>query len=583
MLRTWSRQRRERLFGGASGSRPARRQPPSARPSVEALEARLAPTVNVLSNFDGLVSGSPPDTCGAVGPNSYVETINASVAIFGKNGTSTARDTLSHFLFTVGGITPTDAHSFLGDATSCYDQVTGQFIVGDLDVDIATAKSSFDFAVSKTSNPTTLTTADWTFYQIATTETTAAGTGLWSDYPGNIGYNRDAVVLTWNMFDSRLNSGGHVRVDAISQSSLSAGNGLTRTSFDLNGFGLRPATMHDSVPGGPMWLVSEGGDNKSINLTRIDNILSTHTTTTFTRGVNAYGSVNAPKNPDGSAITGTIDARILKAAEAHNTLVACQHVGVGTTEDDVRWYSFNVSNGTNPSLVDQGNVSAGNNTYLVYPAIDINFAGDIALSYIRSGTDRATDFMSVYVTGRSPADAAGTMQAPVLVKAGDSNNTNGREGDFSGINVDADGSFWAANEFTKAGGAATEVAHFTIVGQPPVAADLSYDVAGGSTLIVGVANGLVDQNGDTGGVAHFAGWVPGSPALARALTLNADGSFTFAAPRGTPNEVATFRYYITNPDGTSSIALVDIIIHGLGIVPPPGKFPPQPPSPRHVG
>jgi hypothetical protein len=118
-----------------------------------------------------------------------------------------------------------------------------------------------------------------------------------------------------------------------------------------------------------------------------------------------------------------------------------------------------------------------------------------------------------------------------------------------------------------------------IVGQPPVAADLSFFVNSGSTLIVGVANGLVGANGDTGGVAHFAGWVPGSPLLARGLTLNADGSFTFVAPSGTPNEVATFQYYVTNPDGTSSIGLVDITIHGQGILPPPGKFPPQPPSP----
>jgi VCBS repeat-containing protein len=117
-----------------------------------------------------------------------------------------------------------------------------------------------------------------------------------------------------------------------------------------------------------------------------------------------------------------------------------------------------------------------------------------------------------------------------------------------------------------------------IVGQPPVAAGLCYSVNGGDTLIVGAANGLVGANGDTGGVAHFVGWVPGSPTGARGLTLNADGSFTFTAPSGTPNEVVTFQYYVTNPDGTSGIGTVDIAIHGLGILPPPGKFPQQPPS-----
>jgi hypothetical protein len=438
------------------------------RLTVEALETRLMPTVNVLNNFDGLVGGGPPDACGAAGPNSYVETINASVSILSKNGPTIATDNLGHFLFTVGGLTRADSNSFLGDATMCYDEVTHQFIVGDLDVDETANRSNFDFAVSKSSNPTTLTKTDWNFYQISTTERTASGSTLWSDYPGNIGYNRDAVVITWNMAQGE-NTIGRVRVDAISQSSLAAGTGLTRSSFNLSGSSMRPVTMHDSASGSPMWLVSEGGDNKSIKLTRIDNILSSHNVSTFTRSVNSYGSINDPLNPDGTKITTDIDTRILKAAEADNTIVACQHVGVGTTEVDVRWYAFNVSNSIQPSLVDQGNVSAGNNTYLVYPGIDINAMGDIGLSYIRSGTDTdpATntkhDFMSVYVTGRNLTDAAGAMEAPVLVRAGDATDILGREGDFSGINVDADGTFWIANEFAKANNrAATEVAHFTL-------------------------------------------------------------------------------------------------------------------------
>src|SRR5262249_44985449 len=189
------------------------------------------------------------------------------------------------------------------------------------------------------------------------------------DYPGNMGYNADACVFTFNMYGSS----NHVEVCALSQSSLAAkGTTLTSTRFDLSGWSMRPVTMHDSAPGGPMWLVSEGGGNNSINLTRIDNILSTHATTTFNRRVNSYRSINSPKTPKGSAITGNSDTRILKAAEADNTIVACQHVGAGTTEDDARWYAFNVSNIGNPSRVDQGNVSAGVGTYLVYPAIDIN-------------------------------------------------------------------------------------------------------------------------------------------------------------------------------------------------------------------
>ena len=51
-----------------------------------------------------------------------------------------------------------------------YDEKIQRFIVGDQDVNFNTHVSAFDIAVSKTSNPTTLSAADWTFYKINTTQ-----------------------------------------------------------------------------------------------------------------------------------------------------------------------------------------------------------------------------------------------------------------------------------------------------------------------------------------------------------------------------------------------------------------------------
>ena len=65
----------------------------------------------------------------------------------------------------------------------------------------------------------------------------------------------------------------------------------------------------------------------------------------------------------------------------------------------------------------------------------------------------------MWVTGRVPTDAAGTMETPVIVPAGtglanyNDFTTGGRAGDLSGINVDpVDGTFWAANEFANTAG-----------------------------------------------------------------------------------------------------------------------------------
>jgi hypothetical protein len=149
--------------------------------------------------------------------------------------------------------------------------------------------------------------------------------------------------------------------------------------------------------------------------------------------------------------------------------VAAQAVGVSATEDDVRWYILNVSSGT-PTLKDQGNVSAGNNTYLYFPSIDINPLGRIGMTYMRSGTDSTTDYMSMYITGRTPSDTAGTMEKSVLVPAGTGLATyvdsRARAGDLSGINIDPiDGSFWAVNEFANTEATTnwgTAIANFTL-------------------------------------------------------------------------------------------------------------------------
>src|SRR4051794_15971638 len=79
------------------------------RPRLEPLEVRLPPTMSTFGQFDGLVTGAggaAANPVGAAGPNSYVETADSTVAIYGKDGTLIASDDLGDFLFTRGGLTP---------------------------------------------------------------------------------------------------------------------------------------------------------------------------------------------------------------------------------------------------------------------------------------------------------------------------------------------------------------------------------------------------------------------------------------------------------------------------------------------
>jgi len=474
LLFLWLTRLRERWLGKLRGwlrkpfrSRSTIRQCLYRRLEVEPLESRLTPNVTLLSSYQGINANNsggyvPPDTQGAAGPTSYVETTNQEIALYTpKNtGASSISDSLGNFFYVQGRLPQTDTGSELSDPVVTWDEQIQRFIVGDTDVDDNTHASNFDLAVSKSASPTTLTSADWNFFQVKTTEN-----GYNADYPGNLGWNADALVFTLNMF--AVGSGtDHVEINSVSINALADGialkEGTNAFQTDFNGFNLRPTVMHDAKAGGPMWFVEEGGDNASINVVQMSNVLSDFPSFATTNlAVNPYYQAVPELQPDGSAITTDTDSRIMKAAMANGLLVAAHQVSDAAGNlDAIQWYVINTAGGT-PTLQQEGDISGGPGTYYAYPGIDINSAGDIGVSYVASGTG-TNQFLSMYVTGRTPNDPKGTMEKPVLVQAGLANNNDGREGDLSGISVDSDGTFWASNEFANSDGSwGTAIAHFT--------------------------------------------------------------------------------------------------------------------------
>ena len=442
---------------------------------------------NGYAGIDAVHNGGyePPDTAGAAGPSCYVESVNLEITIYSPKGTgaTAVMDNGDHFFHTVGGLPYASANSRLIDLSMSYDELIGRFVMVVIDED-STFNGTNPFysyllvAASKSSNPTTLTSADWNFYYIDTTEL-----NKFTDYPGNLGYNADAFIVTLNMFGA---PNGHEQIVAINASDLA--NGVTQASLHYyrtdtaTGVLLgRSTTMHGSLPGDPMWFVeSEGGFNSRLDVTKMSNVLSSSPTlTTTTLTVNSYGDPPPMLNPDGTDTGRAPYARMQKLAGANGTLVATHVVGIyaspnsGTTQSTIRWYVFDVSTGT-PALRDQGEVSGGNNTYLDYPAIDVNSAGYVGLTYMRSGNDSPNDYLSMYVTGRAPTDPPGTMRTSVLVPAGTGKNNYKdsafRLGDISGIHVDpSDGSFWAVNQWATStpgvpanGNWSTAIANFVV-------------------------------------------------------------------------------------------------------------------------
>jgi uncharacterized repeat protein (TIGR01451 family) len=574
--RNWLRRfSRSWLAGG--GQRPAPARPWHAQPWLEHLEDRALPSVTIAPTnnsgqgyaaLDFYQSGgyTPPDTNGAAGPTSYVETVNQTVALYSPKATGASATTasLSNFWFTTGGLAHADSGSGLSDPIVTYNDQIGRFIIGDQDVNFKTHLSTFDIAVSRSSSPSTLTTADWSFYQVTTTES-----GFDADYPGNFGYNHDAFVFTLNMFG--VLGGGHVQVVSVNNADLAGGvaqSSLHVYKNDLNDFSVRPTVMHDAGAGDPMWLVTEHGDNASIDVIKMANVLSTSATFAYTNlAVTPYSGIVYPLNPNGTVVTTNIDSRIDKAAEWNNTLVATHAVSASATQDVAQWYAIDVSSGT-PTLKDQGRVGAGNNTYITYPSIDINSSGQIGLTYMKSGNDTSTDYLSMYVTGRNASDAAGTMEASVLVPAGTGRanykdfSSGGRAGDLSGINVDpSDGSFWAANEFANTEALAnwgTAVANFTI-SNPLPSTDVAVTASGPSSVTAGTNATYtitITNNGNAAQGVVLSDTLPaGSIFVSMTHTVGPDGpdAFTFAQSGGSATETASGNIASGNSDTFSLV------------------------------
>lgn len=542
---------------------------------MESLEARMllsvtiAPTNNGGNGYAALdynqsTGWVPPDTNGAAGPSSYVETVNQAIALYTNKSTGTPAITagLSTFWLTTGGLSPADSGAHLSDPDVVYNDQIGRFVVADQDIDGTTHLSQFFIAVSKTSIPGSLGAGDWNFYQVNTTQANED-----ADYPGNFGYNHDAVVFSLNMFANNSNGTNHEMMISLNSADLASNvpqASLHVYQSNLNDFSIRPTTMHDSVAGDPMWLLTEHGDSKSIDVIKMTNVLSTTPNYAFTNlAVTPYTRPVPPLNPNGTVVTDaghTTDARIQKASERGNTLVSVHTVGLSATQNVIQWYSINLSGGT-PTLADQGRINTGPNTYPNYPAIDINASRQIGLTFMKSGTDTTTDYLSMYVTGRDSSDAPGTMSAPIVVPAGQGQanykdyTTGGRAGDLSGISVDPiDDSFWAANEFANLDATAnwgTAVANFT-VSSPLPPTDMSVVADGPSSINAGSSATYtitISNNGPTAaGSVVLSDLLPAGSSFVSMTQSAGTDSFILSTSGGSATETATANIPTGNSD-----------------------------------
>jgi len=456
--------------GAASGqgADAARR---AAERGLPAPFAPLGPTPRAVissSGFAGMTFSDtigfvPPDTHAATGPNHIIETVNTTFKIFDRSGNTVLVPTELNDFFNVPGHDLTDPVVF-------YDESLQRFFIGvvDFGTNDPPTSSNLLYAVSDNSSPTG-TSSFSNKYSIPVHRKAKFGCSgtVEADFT-RAGWNADAHVFAFNMFNFGTNCFDGVRIVVIDKSSI--GGTLAFKLIDLSNshFTVVPAVMHGTNCGDPMWFVEAAfGQANQVRVLKMINLLTSPSISSTTNiDVTGYNVPPSASQPGGVQTIDTGDSRILNVEWRNNRLVAT-HAVLAFSVARARWYEFDTS-GPTPTKTQEGNINnqgAGVHTY--FPSIAIAANGDLGMTFMQSSS---SEFMSMYVTGQLSGGTGGAMESPVLAKAGqahyiafdcdqvtDDHFPVCRAGDYSGISADpaVPNMFCAANEYaTNAVGAA---------------------------------------------------------------------------------------------------------------------------------
>jgi hypothetical protein len=412
---------------------------------------------SINSSWAGMFQTStirPPDPHGAAGPNGIIQTVNLRVAYWPKDGGGgtpvwgpVSLTGSSGFFGSVGNLS-TNLNS---DPRCLYDMYTNRFYVT---MQEATNDSSYlNFAVSKTSNPTTSDASSWFFYRINNTET-VAGTRYGADYPG-LGIDSQAVYVTFNMYSlpfTSTSSFQNCQIVVLNKDSINSGRATHAFVYaGSSAFTLQPATVSGSTkPGNKAYFGEiDFSSTTNVRVWALADPLGTHTLTAASVTVPNHGGYidNAPQSGTSTTVP-TLSPRTQgNAFWWKGELWFCHTAGGGSTTSKVYYYRVATNNfpSSAPTLMESGNINGGTGVWTYQPSIGADSAGSVCIVYTQSSS---TTFPTMMYTTR--VKGAGAFETPAAVKASPAYSNSDRWGDYASVTQDpSDGSFWITHEWSR--------------------------------------------------------------------------------------------------------------------------------------
>ena len=447
-----------------------------AAPMRDAVAQTDAPIMSMpvaLVNFGGqgrsttptTVTGTPPDTNGAVGPNHYVQVVNGGIAIWNKTGTVVQAAKLVKSLF--AGYVGTNAGNGCGthndgDPVVVYDQLADRWFVTQFSLPNVNSKPNFQcVAVSKTADPT----GAYSLYDFQYA-------GL-NDY-GKFGIWPDGYYATYNMFD-QSSASAFLGADlcVYDRVAMLAGQPATQQCFQQTTAigGVLPISLDGPIapPRGEPGFFASIGNNAadSIDLWKLKVDWKTPANTKLTGPTTiAVSPFTSACNGGGNCVPALGGGQLASLADrlmfrlsyrnfgTHEAVFLNHAVTVGAVTG-IRWYELRAPN-TVPTVFQQGSYAPADGNSRWIGSLAQDQGQDIAMGFSISSS---TTNPSIAWTGRLPTDGVGTMgQGETVIESGLSHETGAsRWGDYSNMTVDPtdDCTFWFTTEYYKTTGTAT--------------------------------------------------------------------------------------------------------------------------------
>ena len=420
------------------------------------------------ANFGGISASNPvvPDPTLAVGPTSLILVTNGPLEIRTKTGGLVASTTLATFF---GSVQTLNEGAY--DPQIIFDPDSNRFFlaatgfVSDPGCTPGNCISNIFLAVSKTSDPATLSSVDWYFYAFDATLLGSTPTANWADRP-RLGVDNSIVVTAFQTYRA---SDGEFMGEAVrifDKSKLINGGSVTWTDF--HGMAVEGDTLtqtmvpalHFDYPGTFFLLSHAASPGWSCETVwGISNPLSDPTLSYVPFSGHHLGCIPPPDapQPDGGLPLPTggnalQDGVVYRNGSLWTVRTLGQDFGSGNVSA-IRWFQVDVSAWPNEvSYLQDANFGA-DGTFFFMPAIMVDAYNNVALVYARSST---TEYASVYYTGRLASDPPNTLRSGILLRAGSAAANyvdrfgQNRYGDFFGIASDpSDGTIWFVGEYAK--------------------------------------------------------------------------------------------------------------------------------------